>query len=213
MGVGRPAGTVTVRSGGIGPLAGAGRDGAVGANRAAGADFAGVGTGAAVAAVRVMLDATSSTRGSIAPTARPDAQVLEAVRAEPGEGGACSGGDASCRAAGMYADGSGGGMSEGRVTGGVAGGGGVGTGGGLGGAGGGGVARGVSVLRTAPLMPQRLGEWGSLGRTTRLPRSWGQGARPPAPRVERSRRCRTHRGFPKQPPAPCRRRRPRGLPD
>lgn len=42
----------------------------------------------------------------------------------------------------MYADGSGGGMSEGRVTGGVAGGGGVGTGGGLGGAGGGGVARG-----------------------------------------------------------------------
>lgn len=66
MGVGRPAGTVTVRSGGIGPLAGAGRDGAVGANRAAGADFAGVGTGAAVAAVRVMLDATSSTRGSIA---------------------------------------------------------------------------------------------------------------------------------------------------
>lgn len=84
-------------------------------------------------------------------------------------------------------------MSEGRVTGGVAGGGGVGTGGGLGGAGGGGVARGVSVLRTAPLMPQRLGEWGSLGRTTRLPRSWGQGARPPAPRVERSRRCRTHR--------------------
>lgn len=86
MGVGRPAGTVTVRSGGIGPLAGAGRDGAVGANRAAGADFAGVGTGAAVAAVRVMLDATSSTRGSIASTARPDAQVLEAVRAEPGGG-------------------------------------------------------------------------------------------------------------------------------
>ena len=114
MGVGRPAGTVTVRSGGIGPLAGAGRDGAVGANRAAGADFAGVGTGAAVAAVRVMLDATSSTRGSIAldgSAGRAGAGGGEGRAG--GEGGACSGGDASCRAAGMYADGSGGGETGG----------------------------------------------------------------------------------------------------